>query len=256
MKENEFPKEHTGEASHLSREDEGDNLKACLRYLRKSLQGDRKAPWSPSFSREEKSLAEWARSVGLLIEDLSYLSQFKRGGQEHDIFEAGERIFKITKNGIFGLKAGIDLALVSSDQDARRFHLWEATPYQYLERLALQNQLVPSLNKLEGVIKPSVNEIAIITSQPLLKIEPVTVSEIDKWFSDLAFRKIANSAYYREEDNLGIFDAHDKNLVRNGNTLIPFDVIPCHPDGGFLSFIQDSLKAGHTLTSVRSTTLT
>ena len=57
----------------------------------------------------------------------------------------------------------------------------------------------------------------------------------------------------RQEDNLGIFDAHDKNLFRAGNTLIPFDVIPCHPTDGFLKFIEDTVAAGHSLKAVRTT---
>ena len=56
------------------------------------------------------------------------------------------------------------------------------------------------------------------------------------------------------EDNLGVFDAHDKNLVRAGKVLIPFDVIPCHPAGGFLVFIQETLAAGHSLRAVRTVT--
>ena len=56
------------------------------------------------------------------------------------------------------------------------------------------------------------------------------------------------------EDNLGVFDAHDKNLVRAGDDLIPFDVIPCHPAGGFLAFIEEILAAGHTLRAVRTVT--
>lgn len=48
-------------------------------------------------------------------------SKAERGGQEHDLFhdERTDRYFKVTRDGMF------DLALVSSDMEARRFHLWE-----------------------------------------------------------------------------------------------------------------------------------
>lgn len=36
--------------------------------------------------------------------------------------------------------------------------------------------------------------------------------------------------------------------------IIPFDVIPCHPAGGFLAFIQETLAAGHSLHAVRTVT--
>jgi hypothetical protein len=63
---------------------------------------------------------------------------------------------------------------------------------------------------------------------------------------------------YREEDNLGIFDAHDKNVLRSHidpSILIPFDVIPCHPDERFLDFIHCMLKENRTI-SYKVTTRT
>ena len=51
-------------------------------------------------------------------------------------------------------------------------------------------------------------------------------------------------------------DAHDKNVIRAGELLVPFDVIPCHPDGGFLQFIADTISAGHTLKAERTVTTT
>lgn len=69
----------------------------------------------------------------------------------------------------------MDLALVSSDMEARRFQLWEATPIEYLERLLLQNELVPGLNRLEGVIDQG-DDLAIVTSQPRFDIVPVTLA--------------------------------------------------------------------------------
>jgi hypothetical protein len=179
------------------------------------------------------------------------LVRFQRGGQEHDYFEEDERVFKITRDGIFGLTAGMDLALVSSDMDARRFQLWEATPIEYLERLALQNELVPGLNRLEGVIDQD-EDLAIVTSQPRFDIVPVTLEEIDTWFAAQGFEKVTACGYYRAKDNLGVFDAHAKNLIRFEDTLIPFDVIPCRPAGGFLKFIADTLAAGHSISAVRT----
>lgn len=166
----------------------------------------------------------------------------------------GERVWKVTRNGVFGLSPGIELALVSSGEDGRRFHLWEASPVEYLERLHLQNLLVPGLNQLEGVIHQANGDLAIVISQPRFDIVPASVAEIDAWFGERGFVKLTDSAYYRNEDNLGVFDAHDKNLVRAGGDLIPFDVIPCHPAGGFLQFVEETLAAGHSLHAVRTVT--
>ncbi|MES2659332.1 MAG: hypothetical protein V4689_12000 [Verrucomicrobiota bacterium] len=126
---------------------------------------------------------------------------------------------------------------------------------EYLERLHLQNLLVPGLNAFEGLIVQPGDEMAIVTSQPRFDIVPVTTTEINVWFASLGFVKITDAAYYRAEDNLGVFDAHDENLVRaDEDVLVPFDVIPCHPAGRFLAFIEETLAAGHSLRAVRTVT--
>ncbi|MFN0074909.1 MAG: hypothetical protein ACKVY0_00370 [Prosthecobacter sp.] len=226
---------------------------AALGHLRRSLPADGGAYGSPSLSRQKEGLREWARDLGLLLTATDLPSKVVRGGQEHDLYhdQATDRYFKVTRDGIFGLSPGIDLALVSSDMDARRFHLWEASPLEYLERLQLQNEMVPGLNALEGVIDQG-DDLAIVTSQPRFDIVNVTLAEIDVWFAAQGFEKITACGYYRAEDNLGVFDVHAKNVVRSGDQLIPFDAIPCHPEGGFLQFIQDTTARGHSVSVVRT----
>jgi len=240
--------------AHQRSADAGDLILAALDDIRgvQEAGGDPSRP--PSLASQESRLREWADRLGLLLNAEEIIPFLDRGGQEHEILKQADRVLKVTRNGVFGFSPGIELALVSSSQDARRFHLWEATPIEYLERLYLQNQLVPGLNRLEGIIHQSNGDLAIVTSQPRFEIVPVTVLEIDAWFASLGFEKITDSAYYRAADNLGVFDAHDKNLVRAGEDLIPFDVIPCHPAGGFLAFIEATLAAGHTLRAVRTVT--
>ena len=243
---------------HQCGADAGDLVLAALDFLRGSVPADRGAFGTSSLTRQKESLREWADGLGLLLSPGDLPTKVVRGGQEHELFhdEIADRYFKMTRNGVFGLSPGIELALVSSSQDARRFHLWEASPLEYFERLHLQNLLVPGLNALEGIVVQPGDDMAIVTSQPRFDIVPVTTAEIDAWFASLGFAKITDAAYYREEDNLGIFDAHDKNLVRAGADLIPFDVIPCHPGGGFLAFIAETLASGHSLHAVRTVSTT
>lgn len=234
--------------------DAGDPILAALDFLRGVQEASGSPSGPPTRAWQEARLLQWADRLGLLLNPDTITPFLDRGGQEHEILKQEDRILKVTRNGVFGLSPGIELALVSSSQDARRFHLWEASPVEYLERLHLQNQLVPGLNRLEGVIHQANGELAIVTSQPRFEIIPVSTAEIDAWFASRDFEKITDSAYYRREDNLGVFDAHDKNLVRAGDDLIPFDVIPCHPGGGFLAFIEETLTAGHSLRAVRTVT--
>ncbi len=242
-----YPASQQGEAG-------ADLVEQALAHLRGSLSGSGEASWPPSLARQKTCLAGWAENLGLLLAAAELPSKSVKGGQEHDLWhdEATDRFWKSTRDGVFGLQPGIELALVSSAEDARRFHLWEASPLEYLERLQLHNLLVPNLNRLEGfIVQP--DEFIIVTSQPRFDIVPVTTGEIDEWFASLGFGKITSAGYYRAEDNLGVFDAHDRNLVRFEDSLIPFDVIPCRPAGGFREFIEEILASGHTLQAVRTT---
>lgn len=254
--ENNFDSSDIGSSVIEPRKNAENLILEALVYLRGSLPANGGTFGPPSLPRQKEDLQKWATGLDLILNPSELPPKVVRGGQEHELFhdEITDRYFKVTRNGVFGLSPGIDLALVSSAADPRRFHLWEANPIDYLERLFLQNLLVPDLNTFEGLIVQG-DDMAIVTSQPRFDIVAVTSGEIDQWFETLGFSKITDSSYYRQEDNLGIFDAHDKNLVRGDEeTLIPFDVIPCHPAGGFLQFINDTLESGHTLHAVRNVT--
>ncbi len=244
----------TGSAADQRATDGGDLVLAALDFIRGGVSPDVGSPEPTPLASQKARLEEWAAGLGLLLDQDDLPSRAVRGGQEHEIFhdQASDRYFKLTRNGVFGLSPGIELALVSSGNDARRFHLWEASPVEYLERIHLQNRLIPHLNRLEGIIVQDPEDLSIVISQPRFDIVPATVDEIDAWFANLGFQKITEAAYYRRTDNLGVFDAHEKNLLRAGEDLIPFDVIPCRPAGGFLEFINDTLAAGHRLRTVRT----
>lgn len=244
------------EALGLSRSDGTDFILQALDHVRGGSSPHGGPHGAPPIARQESALREWAQSAGLLLTAEDLPQTVLRGGQEHDLFHdlATDRYIKVTRHGVFGLSPGIELDLVSSGQDGRRFHLWEATPLEYLVRLALHNVLVPGLNCLEGVLSQVDGDLAIVTSQPRFDKVPVTQSEIDGWFASQGFRRVTSCGYYREEDNLGVFDAHDRNVLRAVDTLVPFDVIPCQPSGGFLQFIADTLSAGHFVEAVRTVT--
>ncbi|MCC5845881.1 MAG: hypothetical protein JJU05_16660 [Verrucomicrobia bacterium] len=180
------------------------------------------------------------------------LPRLRQGGQEHDVFDHGDRLFKVTKGGYFGLNPGVDIGLEINGIPSKKFKLWEATPLEYLERIYLQNQLTPGLVRLEGVLDLG-HELAIVTSQPYYRIVPVQDDEIEAWFAEKGFQRITNSAFYRKSDNLAIFDAHDKNVIRLEETLIPFDVIPCYPDAEMSALIREALEKGLDVQTHRST---
>lgn len=147
-------------------EDAADLVLAALDLLRGSLSADGGACGQAPLARQKEDLRQWVDRLGLLLSTSDLPSKVVRGGQEHELFhdEATDRYFKVTRNGVFGLSPGIELALVSTAQDARRFHLWEASPLEYLERLHLQNLLVPGLNAFEGLIVQPGDDMATVTT--------------------------------------------------------------------------------------------
>jgi hypothetical protein len=152
MADAERPDAQADQAPRLRGDEGEDPIVAALDFLRGGPPGDGPLSGQTSLARQKARLQEWAEGLGLLLEGAGIAARLVRGGQEHDVFAEGDRFFKVTRSGVFGLAPGIDLALVPADQDARRFHLWEATPWEYLERLRLQNLIPPGLNRLEGVI--------------------------------------------------------------------------------------------------------
>lgn len=230
-------------------------IEDALDFVRRFLRARGVSLGTASPTRQEKALLAWARHRNRLLSPASALDGLKKGGQEHDIRfdpETG-RVLKVTRSGIFGLSPGIELDLVAGGITEKRFHLWEATPLEYLDRLRLQNELVPGIVLLEGVAMDG-NGLSVVTSQPALELNPVTQCEIDRWFFGRGFRKVTESGYYREKDNIAVFDAHDKNVVRSGDELIPFDVIPCHPSKDFLSFVRAAASEGTPIRAERTAT--
>ncbi|MFP4493622.1 MAG: hypothetical protein ACLFRP_07015 [Puniceicoccaceae bacterium] len=221
--------------------------------MRRVLRVGGRSPGSVSPARQEEALLEWARYSGCLIDPGSALAGLMTGGQEHDLRfdEENKRVVKVTREGVFGLSPGVEIELRSSGKHQRVFKLWQATPYEYLERLRLQNLLVPDIVRLEGAVMDG-DQLAVVTSQPQLEISAVDQKTIDEWFVGRGFAKVTDSGYYRELGNIAVFDAHDKNVVRSGGDLIPFDVIPCHPSESFKEFIRESIAGGEAMRVVKN----
>ena len=120
------PGSHTHPPAHQRRADGEDLVLAALDHLRGSLPANGSPSGTPTLARQKEDLRQWAGRLGLLLTFSQLPSKIVRGGQEHELFhdELTDRYVKVTRNGVFGLSPCIELALVSSSQDARRFHLW------------------------------------------------------------------------------------------------------------------------------------
>ena len=180
--------------------------------------------------RQERDLLAWAREQGRLIERATYLTLAERGGEEHRLWlaEDGRRYFKATFPGRFGFAVILAHAGIPD--------LADATPLEYLERLILQNRVFGDSVCLEGVTQEA-GGTAIVTSQPHLAGTAPVREEILSFMSRLWFRPLrglhlgrpGSLAFYRDLDEVAVFDAHPGNFVKDAEGIVlPIDLILLH----------------------------
>lgn len=181
-----------------------------------------------------RDLLAWARENDRLIDAADCVSRAQRGGEEHRIWPAPDRVrlFKATYPGACGFSV-IAAAATGGTPD-----LTPALPLEYLERLLLQNQIFGDDLRLEGLVVEAAGA-AIVTSQPILIGQPPEAEEIQDfmrrlWFQPLVGLHLGNPgalAFYRDLDEVAAFDAHPANLVKDHNgVILPIDLILVRAD--------------------------
>jgi len=162
----------------------------------------------------------------------AYLSSFTKGGEEHRVRfdEQSDRYWKATYPG----RSGYTM-IAAHDGLVEMVH---ATPLEYLERLLLQNRLFGDDNQLEAISEEP-GGMVILTSQRNIPGTDATLTEIElyfrsMWFQPLHGLNVANPgslSFYRDLDEIAIFDAHRANLVKHDTGhIIPIDLILVRAD--------------------------
>lgn len=105
------PRDDSGASTPQPRGDGADLVGAALGYLRRGVSADRGPSGTPTLARQKVGLVEWARGLGLELNEADLLPRLIRGGQERGWTRFGERIIKVIRHGVFGLSTGIELAL-------------------------------------------------------------------------------------------------------------------------------------------------
>jgi len=123
----------------------------------------------------------------------------------------------------------------------------QATPGEYLRRLAWCNLLFGDDFRIIGVAYDDELQIEIVCSQPWIEAHPKRsvpfANEIEKYFRDFGFLRVAiygpdAPLFYNRELNLLVADAHDTNILRdvNGN-LAAIDIAIGRPGSDLLKKI-------------------
>jgi hypothetical protein len=184
---------------------------------------------------EAESLARWADAEGVLeIENRSPRPDELTGG-EHlvTLDETGRVVYKSTLPGKFGFSA--DVEMVHPRGRNARPHitagLVDATPNEYLFRLAQQNNLFGDDIRVVGAVRYP-QGVSVLTSQPFYLGTRTEQSDIDTWFEARGWKRLAirDGAYHSAEKGLLIMDALPRNvLTLEGGMVIPFDVVIVQP---------------------------
>lgn len=179
--------------------------------------------------RQLHGIANAAEREGFLFRDLIPDAQ---GGVEHDVtFDSDTgTVLKFTKP---------DRSAYGVDFELGTPRMGRATPLDYLDRLAMQNEIFADNLRFVGIASNTDGK-RIITRQSTVKGRPARWEEIVQLMDDLGFTKMPHNhgigyedsyAFFR--DDFAVFDMRPANVfVTDEGYVVPVDCIPVKlPDG-------------------------
>ena len=225
-------------------------INATARYVRRSAQTIRARgarigePINERFS-ERLALSEWAALTGKQL-GFDYVEQFKPigAGAEHRVYHDQEHglAIKATHTNRFG--------------HSTYGEGFQATPSEYLRRLAWCNLLFGDEYRILGIAFDEEQQIEIVCSQPWIVSHPIRPvpfeSEIDLYFQGFGFlRSPLNPeapVFYHLGFNLIVADAHDTNILRDSDgNLAAIDVVVGTPGPGPYAELRTAFKFASTI---------
>jgi hypothetical protein len=187
-----------------------------------------------SFAASFAALLEWGESRGLIRPENEFPFFLRRPdgyGDEHEAWfdEPTSRWFKATYPNRFGLAWGRD---------------GSATAGEYLTRLILQNRYFGDDLEVVALVESN-QKLRVVTSQRHVPGEPATYAAIQAWFVEIGFRRLQIAdriAWYREDANLLVADAHEGNVMQTAvEGIIPIDLNIIQPDEALKSALLSYL---------------
>ncbi len=116
--------------------------------------------------------------------------------------------------------------------------LAHALPAEYLARLLLANEIFGDDIRLQGITREA-GGLVILTSQPTIVGRACDQSEIIaffearhfEWIPGLSAGRHGSLSFYRDLDQVAVFDAHPANLLRDRHEIIiPIDLVMVKAD--------------------------
>jgi hypothetical protein len=178
---------------------------------------------------EQRRLIKWAKENGKLGFSGRLPPVFARGGEHQVYFQKHTR--RYLKTTLPDRQKGYGIALGSLTHGA--------TPSEYLDRLALQNQIFEDDIQLERIVANDGKPI-IITSQPAIKGNAPTQTALDELMLAKGYEKLADGAYYDEQAGLLVFDLFPRNAIQTTDGHIyPIDPVIQRITQDFGQFLRE-----------------
>lgn len=189
---------------------------------------------------EIRALVAWAERTGWL-DAAYYLTPAREGGLEHRLWldDASGRVIKATLPGRFGRMVRLVQPPPEKRELNRLIRFGHATPLEYLDRLALHNEVFGDDGRVLGVVCDALKQLSIVISQVFLQGTRPLDSEVRRFMQAAGFRQLgAEPAFFRARDRVAAFDAHTANFVRTGGETVPFDVITFHAEAAMTRVLE------------------
>jgi Serine/Threonine/Tyrosine Kinase found in polyvalent proteins len=152
-------------------------------------------------------------------------------GAEHNVYlsDDGSRVMKFAKNyGFIPAVVGTQIVMKT------------ATPYDYLQRLALAEIVFPTGTRVEGITKSG----TFVISQRAIKGSHPAEDVIRKYLLKLGFVNVpprfgqGGRAWYRVIDKIFLLDTAPDNFIRAAQGIVPIDLMITESKGKFRKVIS------------------
>jgi Serine/Threonine/Tyrosine Kinase found in polyvalent proteins len=188
--------------------------------------------------RQERDLEAWAKESGCWLNAREALLGFVHGGEEHRVIPNRDLYAKATHAGRYGFTV-----IAHNSQPT----LTNALPGEYLNRLLLSNRVFDDSVQLTGVTREA-GGLVILTTQPTIVGEPATSAEMQAYFASRRFDLLpgfcagyrGSLSFYRDLDQVAVFDAHPANFLRDGNgVILPIDGVVVQADDALAALLEE-----------------
>lgn len=163
------------------------------------------------------------------------------GGQEHRVWDLSPFYLKATYPGQYGFTVVAGPVYPG---------LSPALPLEYLERLQLGNDFFGDDWRLEAVGREG-DQLVVLTSQTTVVGEAAQPEEIIAFMEKRRIALLEGVAlghpgalsFYRDLDQLAVFDAHPANILKDDTgVILPIDLILVHADAELAAQLEAALK--------------